>query len=85
MKEFNLLIWITQLGLSVAIPPVLMILLAKWLQSQFGWGQWALWVGIGLGVIMAIDGLRTSFMIMAKLAKDKKDSAPTPISFNDHT
>ena len=85
MKEFNLLIWMTQLGLSVAVPPVLMILLAKWIQERFGWGQWVLWAGIVLGVLMAIDGLITSLKVMASMSRDKKKDTPPPVSYNDHT
>ena len=85
MKEFNLLIWMTQLGLSVAVPPVLMILLAKWLQNEFGWGRWVLWVGIAFGIALAIDGLRTSLKVMARLGRDKKKDTPPPVSYNDHT
>ena len=37
MKELTLLTWLTQLGLSVAVPPVLFILLAVWLRDSQGW------------------------------------------------
>ena len=49
MKELTLLTWLTQLGLSVALPLAGFIFLALWLRSQFGWGDWVLWVGIVLG------------------------------------
>ena len=84
MKELNLLVWLTQLGLSVAVPPVLLILLALWLRDDCGWGGWVVWVGILLGIIMAIDGLRTSLKAMAKLTERKKEEIPPPVSFNDH-
>lgn len=84
MKDLHLLIWLTQLGLSVAVPPVLMILLALWLRDDCGWGGWVLWVGIVLGMVMAIDGLRTSLNAMERLSGSKKKEPP-PVSFNDHT
>ena len=85
MKDLTLLVWLTQLGLSVALPPASFILLALWLRDSCGWGGWVLWVGIALGVIGAIDGLRNSLKAMSRLAKRKKDDTPPAVSFNDHS
>ena len=84
MKDLSLLVWLTQLGLSTALPLAGFILLAQWLQSRFGWGDWALWIGILLGVICAIDGFRSSLKAMKLLSKRKKSDEPPPVSFNDH-
>ena len=84
MKDLSLLVWLTQLGLSVALPFGGFILLALWLQNDFGWGQWVLWVGIVLGVICAIDGFRSSIKAMERLSKRKDDPEPPAVSFNDH-
>ena len=83
MKDISLLVWLTQLGLSVALPPAGFILLAVWLRDRFGWGSWVLWVGIGLGLILAADGLRTSLKTMQRMGADKKKE-DAPVSFNDH-
>ena len=83
MKDLSLLVWLTQLGLSVALPPVCFILLAVWLRDSCGWGGWVLWVGIILGIVGAADGLRTSLKAMERMTKDKKPEQP-PVSFNDH-
>ena len=83
MKTFSLLPWLTQLGLSVALPLVGFIFLALWLRSQFGWGEWVLWVGIVLGLVSAIDGLRQSLKVLARLSKKDDEDTP-PVSFNDH-
>ena len=85
MKDLKLLIWVTQLGLSVAVPPAMFILLALWLRDSCGWGGWVLWVGIGLGVITAIDGLRTSLKAMRLLSKGKEPPEDPPVSFNEHS
>lgn len=85
MKDINLLVWLTQLGISVALPPVLLIWLAVWLHKDCGWGQWVLWVGIILGFVLAIDGLRTCLQSMLRMSKGKKEELPPPVSFNDHT
>ena len=83
MKHFNLLVWITQLGLSVAIPLGGFVLVALWLQKKFQLGPWVIVVGVILGLTGAADGLRTSLKAMETMAKDKKEDEP-PVSFNDH-
>lgn len=83
MKKMNLLIWLTQLGLSVVLPLGGFILLALWLQKQFAWGDWVIVAGVVLGIICAVDGLRVSLKAMERMSKDKKEESP-PVSFNDH-
>ena len=83
MKDLSLIIWLSQLGLSIAVPLAGFILLAVWLQNSWGWGQWVIYVGIGLGLICALDGLVTSLKALSQLSKPK-DEPPAPISFNDH-
>lgn len=84
MKDLSLLIWLTQLGLSVFSPLAGCVLLAVWLHNGCGWGEWVIWVGAALGLLLAIDGLRNSLKLMTRLSKNKKDPGPPPVSFNDH-
>lgn len=84
MKNLKLLVWLTQLGLSIAVPPAMFILLALWLRDSCGWGGWVLWVGIVLGIVSAIDGLRVSLKAMSRLSENKKQEEP-PVSYNEHT
>ncbi len=84
MKELSLLVWLTQLGMSVALPPAGFILLAVWLRNRFDWGQWVIWVGVILGILCAIDGLRTSLKAMSRISAGKKEKAPPAVCFNDH-
>ncbi len=83
MKNLSMLVWITQLGLSVVIPLAGFVLLAVWLHNAHGWGVWVIWAGVALGVICAVEGLRSSLKAMDLLAKDKPGKQP-PVSFNDH-
>lgn len=69
MKDYKLLVWLTQLGISVAAPLTLCILGALWLRSRFGLGPWVLVLGIGLGFFLAIDGFRTSLKAMERMDK----------------
>ena len=82
MKDFHLLIWLTQFGLSVAVPLAGFPLLALWLQNRFGWGDWVIWAAVLLGVIAAIDGFRASIKAMKRMTDSKKEP-PSP-AFNEH-
>lgn len=84
MKDLSLLVWLSQLGLSVALPLAGFILLGVWLHESCGWGIWTVWVGIALGVWCAIAGFRGAIRSMELMAKDKKKREPPPVSFNDH-
>ena len=83
MKDLRMLVWLTQLGLSVIVPLGGLIWLSVWLRNDCGWGEWVVIVGVLLGVILAIDGLRTSIKAMDRMSKEKKKDPPT-VSFNDH-
>lgn len=83
MKNLSMLVWLTQLGLSVALPLGGFVILGVWLKNQFSLGSWVVIVCALIGLICAIDGLRTSLKAMERLAKDKKEENP-PVSFNDH-
>lgn len=85
MKNLHLLVWLTQLGLSTAVPLVGFTLLAVVLKNRFGLGNWVLFVGVGLGVVNAIDGLRKSLKTLEKLSgKDKQEGEEQAMFFNDH-
>ena len=86
MKDLSLLIWITQLGISVAGPLAGFPLLAVWLRDSLGLGSWVVWVGAIAGVCSAVGGLRDALRYMDRYIKRKKtgsDDAP-PVYFNDH-
>ena len=85
MKNLNMLVWLTQLGLSVAGPLAGFILLAVWLRQQFDLGIWVLILGLIFGISGAIDGFRVSIKAMEQMSKDKPEKADLPpVSFNDH-
>lgn len=82
MKNLSLLIWLTQLGMTVAIPIGGFVLIAVWLQRQFDLGNWIIFCGIFLGVICAVDGVKTAFRAIKQTTKPKDEDKP--VSFNDH-
>ena len=83
MKNLSLIIWLTQLGMSVSIPLGGFVLLAVWLRQRFHLGVWVIILGVALGLIFAVDGLRSSLKAMKHMAKDEEEGK-TPVSFNDH-
>ena len=84
MKNLGLLIWLTQLGISVAVPLGGFVLLGVWLRQRYDWGVWVIIAGVLIGLICAVNGLRSSLKAMEHMAKEKKQDTPPPISFNDH-
>ena len=83
MKDMKLLVWITQLGISVVVPLGGFLMGAVWLKNRFAWGNWVIIVGLVVGGICAAEGLMTSLKAMKRMAKKEKEETP-PVSFNDH-
>ena len=82
VKDLSLLTWLTQLGLSVAVPPAVLILLAVWLRNQCGWGKWVIWTAIVLSIYCAITGFISSVRALSRIAGEKKQDPS--VSFNEH-
>ena len=83
MKNVSMLVWLTQLGLSVAVPPVCFVLLVVWLRDSCGWGDWVLWAGIALGLYCAAAGLVSTLRTMERMSRENKREQPA-VAFNDH-
>lgn len=84
IKALKLLPWITQLGISVAMPLAGFVFLGGWLHRSIGWGQWTIWVGLVLGITGAFNGFRDSLRAMERLSGGTADSEPPPAAFNSH-
>ena len=84
MKDLNLLVWLSQLGLSFAVPLAAFMILAVWLNRSCGWGTWVIWVGLAFGLYSAVGSFRSSLQMMQRLAGWHKNEEPPPVSFNDH-
>lgn len=86
MKDLNMLVWLTQLGMSVAMPLGGFTLLGLWLKNRFDLGVWVVLSGCAVGFIAAIDGLRYSLKAMESMNKfrKKEEEEPPSVSFNDH-
>ena len=79
------LVWLTQFGLSIAVPLVVSILAAVWLQKAFALGGWVIVVDVLVGVFGAVSGLVTSLRAMDRQAGEQEDrSKKPPVYFNQH-
>lgn len=83
MKNLSLIVWLTQLGLSVAVPLAGFVLLGVWLHNSVGWGIWTVFAGIALGLFCAFQGLLSSLKTMKQLSDSPKEEHKS-VAFNDH-
>ena len=82
MKILRNLTWLTQLGLSIAAPPLLCIGGCWWLQRRFDLGAWIMVLGIVLGIGGAVSGaLGFARVVRHQTEKNRKEP---PASFNSH-
>ena len=73
MSDWNMLIWLTQLGLSVALPFAGTAGLAVWLHNRFQLGRRVILIGILIGFILAVYGFRNTLKEMEYMEKRRKD------------
>ena len=83
MKDLSLLTWLTQLGLTVALPLGAFIWLGVWLKERFSLGSWVLWLGIVLGAVIALNGFRASLRTLMRFSNQEKKDPPA-VGFNEH-
>ena len=81
-RALQVLVWLTQAGLSIVIPPLLFIGGAAWLKARFSLGDWVTVVGIVLGVLGVIGGLINTFRTLDRIGHAPEDEPPR--GFNDH-
>ena len=83
MKKSSFVAWLmgTVSGVLFALG-MCMALLPEW--NAFMEGVIFGAVGIVLGVVMAVDGLRQSLKLLTRLTKKKPGDEPPPVSYNDH-
>ena len=84
MKDLNMLVWLTQVGISVAAPLAAFVFCAVWLRQQFGLGAWIIWVGLALGAVCAVTGFRQCLILMEQMAGRQNKQDPPPVGFNEH-
>lgn len=84
MKFLNLLLWVTQFGVSILFPLCFFLMLAAWLQSKFGLGMWVYVVFGILGLMTTVSTVRSCLRSLLKAAEEVSSQTPPPVAFNDH-
>ena len=84
MKILNLLLWVTQFGVSLLFPLCFFLWLAYWLQGKFGLGMWIVVVLGVIGVLTSITTTRSCIHSLQKAAQEVASQEKPPIAFNDH-
>lgn len=80
VKFFRRLTMLTQLGLSIVAPPLLLIYLAHLAQTRWGWGAWTMLAAILIGLLSSGAGVYR--LAKTLLQREKKDETT---SFNEHS
>ena len=81
LKDVSLLVFLSQLGLGVALPLTGFVLLGVWLRQVFELGIWIVIVFTALGALFAVQGFINTLRTMDRMAKKPEDQ---PLSYNDH-
>lgn len=85
MKILNLLMWVTQFGVSVIFPTCFFLIVAVWLQNRFDLGVWIV-IALGiLGVMTSVSTAKACLKSLQKAAEEASGSKKPPIAFNDHS
>lgn len=78
------LVWLTQFGLSVCVPPILFVPISVWLRKALSLGSWIVAVGVILGILGAVSSLRYSLKAIERQGREPKKKSSPPVSFNHH-
>ena len=76
MKKSDVLRYLsslTQLGLSIAVPPILCIFFGLWLQKKWGVGDWVIVVCLLVGLVSGACSF-ASFIRTARFRAEKKEN-----------
>ena len=85
MKLLNLLMWVTQFGVSVIFPTLFFLWFGVRLQEKFGFGPWVLLLAGSLGILTSFRTAKSCLQAMRKAAEEASGPKEPPVAFNDHT
>ena len=65
--------YLTQLGLSLILPPVLLLAGANYLVQRWGWGRWVLAAALAVGLYSAFSTFRSFVRYAVGQAKKREE------------
>lgn len=80
--DWSMLIWLTQLGLSIALPMVGCVMMGLWLQRKLQLGAWIILVCVLMGLICGAMNFCKSLAAMEQSARKspkRPRKSPSPI------
>jgi len=78
VKIARMLALFGQLGFTIVTPPIVLALLAYWLQNRFSLGGWVMVLAIVLGLAASVGGVCGYYRrVMAFEKKQKKEKPKT--------
>ena len=80
----SLLLWVTQLGLSLLFPLCFFLILAVRLQQRYELGTWIVLLRGLVGFLTSVSTARSCIRSLRKAAEKASDQKDPPASFNDH-
>ena len=84
MKNFSLLVWVTQFGFSAVFPLCASLLLASWLRQEYDLGAWvSIVLGI-LGALTTVSTVRSCLRSLRKEAQRAGSEKVPPAAYNEH-
>ena len=81
-RNLQLLLWVTQLGLMLTLPPIVLTAGAVWLRERFALGGWVVLLGVLLGLGTAVSGAR-DFFRFARRDEEEREGGDS-VAFNAH-
>ena len=70
-----------QLGFTIVTPPVVLALLAHWLQQKYSLGSWVMFSAILLGLIAAAGGVYGYYRRVTAFEKKQEKEKPKAVYF----
>lgn len=83
-KILSMLLWVTQLGLSILLPLCIFLLAGTWLRQRYDMGMWIMVVLGILGFLTSLSTARSCIRALCKEAREAGKDEQAPSAFNQH-
>ena len=85
VKSLRLLGYLTQFGLSVILPPLILVLLGVWLSDRYGIGVWLIVVLLLCGLVSSGCSVYRFFKTFVRETRDEPYEKKAPETEGDET